>query len=82
MTKLLIRLVKWYQGGISQRRPMKVCRFEPTCSEYMVESLQRFGLKGFLLGLARIIRCQPFSRGGLDPVPIHFTFKSFRKRQG
>lgn len=71
----LCKLIRWYQQGISARRPFRVCRFEPTCSQYMLEALQRFGLKGILLGGWRLLRCQPFSRGGYDPVPQHFTFR-------
>ena len=46
------------------------CRFQPTCSEYAMEAVQRHGfLKGFWMGLRRVLRCQPFSKGGFDPVP-------------
>lgn len=75
MKTFLIKMVTWYQTGISYRRPFRVCRFEPTCSRYMIEAINRFGVPGVLLGIARIIRCNPFSKGGYDPVPKHFTFK-------
>lgn len=75
MAKWLIEVVRWYQKSISARRPFRVCRFEPTCSEYMIQAVQRFGMKGVLLGIARLMRCHPFAKGGVDPVPLHFTFK-------
>lgn len=78
MVRILCNLIRWYQQGISAQRPFRVCRFTPSCSQYMLEVLQRFGLKGILLGSWRLLRCQPFSRGGYDPVPNHFTFR----RQG
>lgn len=78
MVRVLSRLIKWYQQGISARRPYRVCRYYPSCSQYMLEALQRFGLRGALLGIARILRCQPFARGGYDPVPNHFTFRRQR----
>lgn len=78
MVRILCDLIRWYQQGISAQRPFRVCRFTPSCSQYMLEVLQRFGLKGILLGSWRLLRCQPFSRGGYDPVPNHFTFR----RQG
>lgn len=78
MVRILCDLIRWYQQGISAQRPFRVCRFTPSCSQYMLEALQRFGLKGILLGSWRLFRCQPFSRGGYDPVPNHFTFR----RQG
>ena len=78
MVRILCGLIRWYQQGISAQRPSRVCRFTPSCSQYMLEALQRFGLKGILLGSWRLLRCQPFSRGGYDPVPNHFTFR----RQG
>ncbi|HFI0352638.1 membrane protein insertion efficiency factor YidD [Streptococcus suis] len=74
MTKLFIGLVRFYQKCISPLFPPS-CRYQPTCSSYMVESLQKHGLKGFLMGLARIGRCHPFVDGGLDPVPEKFSLK-------
>ena len=78
MVRILCDLIRWYQQGISAQRPFPICRFTPSCSQYMLEALQRFGLKGRLLGSWRLLRCQPFSHGGYDPVPNHFTFR----RQG
>ena len=52
------------------------CRFTPTCSEYAMEAIGKFGaVKGTLLGTYRVLRCNPFCRGGYDPVPEKFTFK-------
>ncbi|MGQ7355836.1 membrane protein insertion efficiency factor YidD [Streptococcus suis] len=74
MTKLLIGLVRFYQKCISPLFPPS-CRYQPTCSTYMIEALQKHGLKGFLMGLARIGRCHPFVEGGEDPVPDHFSLR-------
>ena len=69
MKRLLIRLVRFYQKGISPLKP-PCCKYIPTCSQYAVEALERFGaLKGTALAVWRILRCNPFSRGGYDPVP-------------
>ncbi|MCX8027695.1 MAG: membrane protein insertion efficiency factor YidD [Thermodesulfovibrionales bacterium] len=68
MTHLLIHLVRFYQGIISPILP-SCCRFIPSCSEYCVEALQRHGLfKGIGLSAYRIVRCNPFCKGGYDPV--------------
>lgn len=54
----------WFSGG--QRR---VCRYEPTCSNYTIEAIEKYGIiKGTVLGAKRILRCNPFSKGGYDPV--------------
>jgi hypothetical protein len=52
------------------------CRYEPSCSSYAAESVSRFGAgKGLLLASWRLLRCNPFSHGGFDPVPERFTLK-------
>ena len=75
MKRLLSSLVRIYQRTISARRPYRVCRFEPTCSQYMLEAIEKFGVSGVLMGIARILCCQPFVHGGYDPVPDHFTLR-------
>ena len=69
MNRLLIALVKGYRLLLSAWLG-GACRFYPTCSAYTLEALQVHGAaKGAYLGLCRICRCQPFSNGGMDPVP-------------
>lgn len=66
---VLIKAVRIYQNGISPLSPPK-CRFHPTCSSYALEALQVHGaFKGFYLSVWRILRCNPFGKGGFDPVP-------------
>lgn len=65
----LIGLVKFYQHFISPLTP-SVCRYSPTCSQYTLEALQKYGpFKGTWLGIKRIARCQPWGGSGYDPVP-------------
>ncbi|WP_373707413.1 membrane protein insertion efficiency factor YidD [Kaistella sp.] len=65
----LIILIKFYQWFISPLLP-KSCRYEPTCSSYMVEALKVHGpIKGLWLGSKRIARCNPWGGEGYDPVP-------------
>jgi len=63
----LISLVRVYQRCIS---PLffPCCRFQPTCSQYMVEALQKHGIKGLWKGFLRLCKCHPFHPGGYDPV--------------
>nr|WP_238158977.1 membrane protein insertion efficiency factor YidD [Priestia megaterium]MDH3172561.1 membrane protein insertion efficiency factor YidD [Priestia megaterium] len=69
MAKLLLLLIKGYQKGISPFLPAR-CRFYPTCSQYGVESIKRFGaVKGSYLTVKRISKCHPFHPGGIDEVP-------------
>lgn len=64
-----IALVRLYQLGISPGLPSS-CRFAPSCSQYMLEAVQRHhALKGILLGTWRLLRCHPWHPGGHDPVP-------------
>ena len=68
LKKLALFLIKIYQS-ISRYTP-RVCRFEPTCSEYTKQAIEKYGvLKGGWLGLKRICRCHPLNEGGYDPVP-------------
>lgn len=65
----LLALVKFYQSCISPYTP-PACRFTPTCSQYAVEALKKYGpLKGGWLTLKRLARCHPWGGSGYDPVP-------------
>jgi uncharacterized protein len=69
MKSALLFLLRMYKKILS---PLvgQHCRFYPTCSEYMAEAVNKFGAaKGVGLGIKRLLRCHPFHKGGLDPVP-------------
>lgn len=69
MKRPLIWLIKFYKKNISPNTPPS-CKFTPTCSQYGLEAIERFGaVKGGFMTLWRILRCNPFSKGGYDPVP-------------
>jgi uncharacterized protein len=66
----VLALIRLYQLTLSRVLPQNTCRFTPTCSHYGYQAIARYGLmKGGLLAAWRILRCQPFSPGGYDPVP-------------
>jgi putative membrane protein insertion efficiency factor len=66
-----VLLVRFYQIVLSPLTPA-TCRFDPTCSQYMVEALRKHGLfYGGFLGIRRILSCHPWGRSGYDPVPEH-----------
>lgn len=69
MKKVFIALVRFYRTAVSPfRNPC--CRYSPTCSQYALEALEKYGaLKGGWLAFRRILRCNPFHKGGYDPVP-------------
>lgn len=65
----MLALIKFYQNCISPLLP-PTCRYTPTCSQYAVEAIKKYGpLKGGWLALKRILRCHPFGGSGYDPVP-------------
>lgn len=69
MKRIFISLIKFYQGAISPHFPAR-CKYYPTCSAYGIEAIERFGaFKGGVMTIWRILRCNPFSKGGYDPVP-------------
>lgn len=75
MKNLFIGLVRVYQKIISPLLP-PTCRYYPSCSNYMIDALKLHGVVlGGIMGIARILRCNPFVRGGVDPVPDFFTLR-------
>ena len=70
MKSLFIFLIKLYRRAVSPNKP-SCCRFIPTCSQYALEAIEKYGcVKGGYLALRRILRCHPFSeKSGYDPVP-------------
>lgn len=68
MKKILIRGIEFYQRNISHRLKSN-CKFYPTCSEYTKQAIYKYGsIKGCFLGIKRILKCNPFSKGGYDPL--------------
>ena len=74
MKNLLLKLIRFYQKNLSQRKKTSTCRFIPCCSTYALEAIQRHGaLRGGALAIWRVLRCNPFGKWGYDPVPEQFT---------
>lgn len=68
ISRFIIRMIRGYQKYISPQLPPS-CKYRPTCSEYAIEAVARHGpFKGSLMAVWRILRCNPFSKGGYDPV--------------
>lgn len=75
MKRILLAPIRAYQRWISPGLPRR-CRYEPTCSAYAAQSIRRFDpVRGLLLACWRLLRCNPLSHGGFDPVPDHFTLR-------
>ncbi len=76
MKRILLFLIRLYQktlspdtGWFSFKHPHGYCKYYPTCSEYAHQAIQKYGvLKGILKSMGRILRCNPFSKGGYDPI--------------
>ncbi len=69
---IFVTILKAYQIILSPWLGNR-CRFYPSCSQYMIEAINRFGvIKGINLGIKRLTKCQPMCKGGIDPVPEHF----------
>lgn len=82
MKRILLTLIDGYRRWISPLHP-PCCRYIPTCSTYAKEAITRFGaLRGGVLAAWRILRCNPFSRGGYDPVPEEFRLFSRHRAPG
>lgn len=72
MKQIFVFLIKKYQKYISPYKGTK-CPYFPSCSQYGLEAVERYGaFKGGLMALYRILRCNPFSKGGVDPVPLNY----------
>ena len=69
MKNILIAMIRFYQKFLSPLKHTR-CPYTPTCSQYGLEAIQKYGaFKGSILACWRILRCNPFSKGGYDPVP-------------
>ena len=70
MKQVFIKLIVFYQKYLSALKGGSTCKYIPTCSQYALEAIEKYGaLRGGLLAAWRILRCNPFSKGGFDPVP-------------
>ena len=69
MKVVILLLIRFYRGFLSALKPPS-CRYIPTCSEYAMIAVEKYGAaKGSFLAIKRILRCHPFHKGGYDPVP-------------
>ncbi len=69
MKTIGMKAIRLYQRNVSGALP-SACRFQPTCSSYTYEAIEKHGLfRGTVLGIRRLLRCHPFHEGGIDPVP-------------
>lgn len=75
-------MVKFYQRFLSRLKIQPSCKYYPTCSQYAVGSLEKHGaIKGSILILWRLLRCNPWSLGGNDPVPDRFFLYTMKNRE-
>jgi putative membrane protein insertion efficiency factor len=70
LKRAAIAMIRFYQKYLSPLKVYTHCKYTPTCSEYAAQAIQKYGvIKGGLLACWRILRCNPFAKGGYDPVP-------------
>lgn len=70
MKKFMLLLIRFYRKYISKLKKTSTCKYIPTCSQYGLEAIEKYGpWKGGYLTAKRIVKCNPFSKGGYDPVP-------------
>ena len=82
MKIIFIKLIEFYQKVLSPLKGAPCCKYHPTCSSYAKEAIEVHGaLKGLIMGFWRILRCNPFSKGGYDPVPKKFLDAFKRKKE-
>jgi uncharacterized protein len=75
-TRFMTAPIRLYQRAISPALPRR-CKYEPTCSAYAAEALRSYGpVRGLILAVWRVLRCNPFSHGGYDPVSDQRLFRS------
>lgn len=76
MKKIFIKIIRFYQRYVSPYTSVR-CIYIPTCSQYGIEAIEKFGtIRGIILTIWRIIRCNPLSKGRVDPVPDKFLWKA------
>ena len=74
--RVVLLPIRFYMRFVSPALPRR-CKYEPTCSLYAVQAIGRYGiLRGLVLAAWRLLRCNPFSHGGFDPVPRRFTLRT------
>ena len=70
LKRIMIAMIRFYRKYLSAMKRMPTCKYYPTCSQYAIEAIEKYGaVKGGFLAIKRILRCNPFSKGGYDPVP-------------
>ncbi len=70
LSKVIIALIRGYQKLISPLMLPGMCRFIPTCSQYFIQAVEKYGaFRGSVLGIRRLLKCHPFHKGGFDPLP-------------
>ena len=80
LKKMLIKLIKFYQMSLTPYKGRSYCIYYPSCSHYAVDAIEKYGaLKGGFMAFKRILRCNPFAKGGYDPVPIQPKFCKLKR---